>query len=75
MDKTIPPLRKLMQGEHKYVLGLTNDFLGYIIPKSQWDVKKPFTYKKKEAPYGEVNSLGPDTAPVIYRELKSLIID
>jgi hypothetical protein len=70
----VPALRKIMSGKHKYVFGMTNDFLGYIIPKSQWDVKEPYTYKGNGAPYGEINSLGPDTAPIIYNELKSLIV-
>ncbi|RAP38236.1 hypothetical protein DID80_02810 [Candidatus Marinamargulisbacteria bacterium SCGC AAA071-K20] len=70
----VPALRKLMGGKHKYVFGITNDFIGYIVPKSQWDVKEPYTYKQTGAPYGEVNSLGPDTAPIVYQALKSLII-
>jgi hypothetical protein len=69
-----PPLRSLMNKEFRFVTGLTNDEIGYIIPKSQWDVKAPFVYRDK-AYYGEENSLGPDTAPDLYRELKRLIND
>ncbi|MCS7019223.1 MAG: neutral/alkaline non-lysosomal ceramidase N-terminal domain-containing protein [Cytophagales bacterium] len=68
-----PPLRSLMQGKQRIVLGLANDEIGYIIPKSQWDTKPPFTYNYQEAPYGEVNSTGPETAPLIYQALAEVI--
>ena len=35
------------------------------MPKRQWDEKPPFCYGAKKAPYGESNSLGPDTAPLL----------
>jgi len=69
-----PPLRELMGGSFRFAIGLANDEIGYIIPKSQWDAKKPFVYNGK-AYYGEGNSAGPDTAPVVYRELAKLIMD
>ena len=71
----VPPLRALMQGEYKFIIGLANDMTGYIIPKSQWDTEAPFTYGRKSAPYGEINSLGPETAPTIHAELKLLLED
>jgi hypothetical protein len=55
----IPPVREMMPGEFKFVLGLANDEIGYIIPKSQWDVKAPFAYGREKAQYGEENSPGP----------------
>ena len=70
-----PSLRELMPGKYKFIIGLSNDMIGYIIPKSQWDEKAPFTYKNKEAPYGEINSVGPETGPIIYKELKSILKD
>lgn len=66
------PLRDLMKGEFRFGIGLANDEIGYIIPKSQWDVKKPFVYRDK-AYYGEENSLGPETAPILYNELSQLL--
>ena len=30
------------------LIGLANDEIGYIIPKRQWDVKKPFCYGRKK---------------------------
>lgn len=68
----VPPLRELMTGEFRFGIGLANDEIGYIIPKSQWDVKKPYVYRDKPY-YGEVNSLGPETAPLLHNELCLLL--
>ncbi len=68
-----PGLRRLMPGRYKLVIGLANDEIGYVLPRSQWDEKKPYTYGAKKAPYGEINSLGPDTGPQLYRTAKRLI--
>lgn len=70
-----PALRPMMAGEIKFSIGLSNDMIGYIIPKSEWDDKAPFIYEYEESPYGEINSLGPETAPIIYQELKQVIND
>lgn len=58
---------------YKTVIGLANDEIGYIIPKKQWDEKAPFAYGNKKAPYGEINSLGPDTAFLISKAFQDLI--
>jgi hypothetical protein len=71
----VPVIREMMPGKYKFVLGLGNDEIGYIIPKSQWDVKAPFTYSREKAPYGEENSLGPETAGVIHRNLKEMLAE
>ena len=68
-----PPLRELMRGDINFVFGLANDEVGYIMPKTHWDVEAPFTYERKKAMYGEVNSLGPETGPKVYEEAKALI--
>ena len=62
-----------MDAKYQFVMGLSNDMIGYAVPKSQWDEKPPYTYGRKSAPYGEINSLGPETAPILYREMKALI--
>lgn len=67
-----PPLRDKMQGEFHFGIGLANDEIGYIIPKSQWDVKAPYVYRDKPY-YGEENSLGPDTAPILYEKLSAIL--
>lgn len=69
----IPPLRTLMTGEFNFMLGLSNDMIGYAIPKSEWDEKPPFIYEYKESPYGEINSCGPETAKILHREMKGLL--
>lgn len=68
-----PPLISLMEDDFKFVLGLSNDMIGYIIPKSEWDEAAPFIYGESESPYGEMNSVGPETGPIIYRELSGII--
>jgi hypothetical protein len=55
-------LHTLLSSEYKLVLGLANDEVGYLIPRSQWDAKKPFAYGRAEDQYGEINSLGPSAA-------------
>jgi hypothetical protein len=62
-----------MKGTKRMLVGLANDEIGYIIPKRQWDEKPPFTYGQKKAPYGEINSLGPNTAPLLCGAFKELI--
>ena len=70
----VPPLRSQMQGKLNMIVGLANDELGYIIPKSQWDSKPPYAYGKTKSPqYGEQNSPGPDVAPAIHHEALALL--
>ena len=69
----VPPIRDMMTGKFKFVFGLANDEIGYIIPKSQWDEKEPYSYSKKEPQYGEENSLGPETATILHRNLKEML--
>ena len=71
----IPAVRDLMQGKYKFVFGLTNDEIGYIVPKSQWDEKAPYTYNRKDSPYGEENSMGTETAPILHRNLKEMLTE
>lgn len=68
-----PGLRTLMRGKVNMVVGLANDEIGYIVPKSQWDVEAPYAYGRDKAQYGEENSGGPETAPVVYREAVALM--
>ncbi|MFO0964485.1 MAG: hypothetical protein U0793_02700 [Gemmataceae bacterium] len=55
------------------IFGLASDELGYILPKRQWDEKAPFCYGLKKAQYGEVNSLGPDTGPLLCAAFRTLV--
>jgi hypothetical protein len=68
-----PAIYKQLKSRHKMLIGLANDELGYIIPKRQWDEKAPFCYGRKSAQYGEVNSLGPETAPILCKAFQELV--
>jgi len=57
---------------HRIVIGLANDELGYIIPKTQWDAEAPFCYGRNNDQYGEENSIGPDCAPILIGALNAL---
>ncbi len=71
----VPAVKELINEEYKFYFGLSNDEIGYIIPKSEWDNEKPNLYNSKRGTYGEVNSLGPETAPLLYKEIVSVIRD
>ncbi len=68
-----PPLRDTM-GRHArmaFVIGLANDEIGYILPKTQWDAEEPYIYGEDQ--YGEENSGGPDVGPAVYDVSKELL--
>jgi hypothetical protein len=69
----IPPLRLQMPGQFKFVIGMANDELGYIIPKSEWDDEYPWLYNSEKELYGEENSLGTETAPIIHAKALELL--
>ncbi len=69
----VPALRELMPGRMKFLIGLANDEVGYIIPKSEWDNEAPWLYGSAERHYGEINSLGPETGPVLHAALRDLM--
>lgn len=56
----------------RIVVGLANDEIGYIIPKAQWDQQPPYTFGAAKQWYGEVNSVGPEAAPVIIQAIGAL---
>lgn len=68
----LPPIRELMPGRVRFIFGLANDEIGYIIPKSEWDRKKPYIYGAKSSVYGEINSCGPEVASVIHQAVREL---
>lgn len=70
----VPPLRDMMRGNVKFILGLANDEIGYIIPKSEWDSEPPHLYGSPRRVYGEVNSVGPETAPLLHEAFKGLAL-
>lgn len=68
-----PVIYHIMKAKHKMLFGLANDEIGYIVPKRQWDEKPPYCYGRKKSQYGEGNSCGPETAPIICEAFKSLV--
>ncbi len=71
----VPPLVSFMPGKYHFVMGLTNDEIGYIIPKSEWDSEPPWLYGSATEHYGEINSLGPETGVLLYHALKEVLQD
>lgn len=67
------PLYGLLRADYKLVIGLANDEIGYVIPRSQWDERRPFAYGRREAQYGEVNSVGPSAAQRLEEAFERLI--
>lgn len=68
-----PGIYPQLKGKHRMIVGLANDEIGYIIPKRQWDEKEPFCYGRKKSQYGEMNSVGPETAPILCKAFKELV--
>ncbi|WP_266364506.1 hypothetical protein [Tellurirhabdus rosea] len=68
-----PALRTLMRGRYKFVVGLANDELGYIIPKTEWDTEAPYLYGAEGKLYGEINSVGPETGPRLHGAMVDLL--
>ncbi|MBY0526672.1 MAG: neutral/alkaline non-lysosomal ceramidase N-terminal domain-containing protein [Gemmataceae bacterium] len=67
-----PAIYKQLKAPHRMLIGLANDEIGYILPKRQWDEKPPYCYGRKKPQYGEGNSVGPETAPLlcgVFREM------
>lgn len=68
-----PAIYDQLRSKHRMLIGLANDELGYFVPKRQWDEKAPFCYGLKKAQYGEMNSVGPEAAPIICKTFKELV--
>ncbi|MEX2026798.1 MAG: hypothetical protein WEH44_05845 [Pirellulaceae bacterium] len=70
-----PSIESLMPGPKWMLLGLANDEVGYIIPKRQWDKAPPYAFGREQPQYGEINSCGPDVAPVLMEALKRRVAE
>jgi hypothetical protein len=68
-----PAIYKQLAGPYRMLIGLANDEIGYILPKRQWDEKPPFCYGRQKPQYGEQNSLGPETAPILGRAFAEMV--
>ena len=70
---TEPQVMATLPGMKTMIFGLANDEVGYIIPKRQWDEVAPFAYGLSEEQYGEVNSVGPEVAPILMKALQDRV--
>jgi hypothetical protein len=69
----VPSLRSQLPGKVNLMVNLANDAIGYIIPKSEWDGAAPWIYGEEDETYGEIVSLGPETAPIIHKAVINLL--
>lgn len=65
-----PHLTAIIADRPWMFIGLANDEVGYIIPKRQWDFDPPYAYGRAKPQYGEINSCGPETAPILMNALQ-----
>ena len=68
-----PPIKQQMTAPFRMLFGLANDEIGYIIPKAEWDVQPPWLQNSPKRWYGEVNSIGPDAAPLVNGAFAELV--
>jgi hypothetical protein len=71
----VPPLREEMPGRFRFVIGQANDAIGYIIPKSEWDDEAPWIYGAEEETYGEIVSVGPETARRVHAAVREVLAE
>ena len=64
-----PTVLSFLPAKKWMLLGLASDEVGYIIPKRQWDSVRPYCYGRPKSQYGEINSCGPETAPILMKVL------
>jgi len=70
-----PTIEEILPGKRWLLFGLACDEIGYIIPKRQWDRRKPYAYGRKNSQYGEVNSCGSEVAPIIMQSLRRRVAE
>lgn len=78
---TEPVITQHMTGKYNIIIGLANDDLGYIIPADDFiPLQKVNDFwgagvhrVTGESPYGEINSVGPSTAPILAQALVDIL--
>jgi len=61
IQQTMAALSPSSAARKKVIVNQTNDSIGYILPRTQWDADEPYCYGT-DGQYGEQNSAGPDAA-------------
>src|SRR5579872_1924321 len=69
------PVKSMMSAPYRMLFGLADDEIGYIIPKAEWDNEAPWLNGSSKRWYGEVNSVGPEAAPLIVKTFQELVHD
>ena len=70
-----PSLADILPSKKWFLIGMANDEIGYIIPKRQWDQAPPYAYGRENSQYGEVNSCGPDVAPILMKAFADCVAE
>lgn len=68
-----PAIARIIPRPRWLIVGLANDEIGYIIPKRQWDERPPYAYGRSKSQYGEINSCGPEVAPLVMRTFQRCV--
>ena len=70
-----PYLRDQMAGKYRWIVGLGNDELGYIIPEYDFITHPdaPYVSEAEGDHYEETNSLGPRTQPILTEQATRLL--
>lgn len=68
----VPPLKTVINSKHPVVIGLANDEAGYIVPYSEWDMKKPHIDHRKSSYGQEKLCLGPHMAELLHKAVIDL---
>jgi len=67
-----PPLRKLMKKKYKFIIGLADNEIGYIIPENDFNsLANPLGEQGDH--YEETNSLGKKTATILFKKYLKLL--
>ena len=70
-----PYLKDLLEGEHRWIVGMGNDELGYFVPPYNFELDEivPWFDEAEGDHYEETNSLGPNTVPLLQEEAEQLV--
>ncbi|MCB9681785.1 MAG: hypothetical protein H6733_09960 [Alphaproteobacteria bacterium] len=69
-----PYLLDRVPGQTRWILGLGNDELGYMMPPFNFELgRAPYLSEAEGDHYEETNSLGPDTLPLVEQAVQELL--
>lgn len=69
---SLPPIRKMMTGKYKFIIGLAGNEIGYIVPPEDFNHEVKAVSEQGDH-YEETNSLGPRTAGIVLGKIKELL--